>query len=485
MCHYPTPCKPIRQDAVILREPDWAECTSKPRLWKLPIVHNHDPGGQLYVDSNCAHNEYYAVRNRVVFTTPQPSQHNLELLRRKLDTKVDSMLNGRVNSLHTKDTPTEFHPMKPDNVVRYYGPATNKGKMYSEAYKELSKRDVTVQDAKITTFVKAEKLLLSDGDEITSKDPRAIQFRGPVYSAALARYTLALEMPFYRCTPGATKGLSCLDKGKILSDIILEFSDPVYLELDASRFDAHVSEELLKLEHRFYVKLFKCRELHKLLRLQRNNKCYTRNGMCYSLRGGRMSGDMNTALGNNVLQWAMISVWLDECGVKGKFIFDGDDSVIVINRSDLHKMDLSIYESFGMKAKLHVRYALEEVEYCKGRFFGAVPELIFARDPLTALTKDCYTTRLLSTNKELTDYMYTLGCCMAHMYSGVPLMWKLARVIREKYPTGKAHSALAHQWRRGHSTLVSPPSNAARTTLDYYGMSASIQLIVEDSIRCL
>lgn len=482
VCHWPTPVKPIRSDACIIKEPDWAECNSKPRVWKLPIEHNYAPGHQLYVDSSCAHNEYLAVRNRVVFEVRQPDTTSLSLLQKTLDAKVDAMLNGRVCPIHNREEPMSFHPMSEEKVVNYYGPLTSKGKLYSEAYKELSKRDVDARDAKITCFVKAEKLLLENDEEVTSKDPRAIQFRGMVYSAALARYTLALEMPFYRCTPGATKGLSCQEKGNILSDIILNFSDPVYLELDASRFDAHVSDALLRLEHRFYVKLFKSRKLQKLLRLQRTNKCYTRLGMKYSLRGGRMSGDMNTALGNNVLQWAMITTWLNECGVRAEFIFDGDDSVIVIERRDLPKIDVTKYESFGMKAKLKVRYELDEVEYCKGRFFGRVPSLTFARDPLIALTKDCYTTKLLTTKEDLHNYMYTLGACMAHMYSGIPLMWKLASSIRAKYPTGKVHNTLAHEWKRGHSDIVAEPTLHQRATLDYYGMSLASQLMVESSI---
>jgi len=333
-------------------------------------------------------------------------------------------------------------------------------------------------------FVKAEKLPIPALETKLTKDPRAIQFRGIVYSAALARYTLAMERTFYLCTPGATKGKTHVEKGGIMSDIIQKYANPAYLELDCSRFDAHVSKELLRCDHHFYNSWCSDAKLADMLRMQLSNVAYSRTGLKYKLEGGRMSGDMNTALGNNVLQWGMITVWLRQCGIqKFDFVFDGDDSVIVVERKDVHLVDVKIYESyFGMSAKLKVLYDIEKVEYCKGYFFGRIGELIFARSPMVAIHKDRYTTKLLTSQDQVDSYMYTLGLCMAHQYDQVPIMWQMANAIRRRYPKGSIHSSLAHEVARGTGTMARPPLPIHRTTLEFHGVTEAVQLRLEKSI---
>jgi hypothetical protein len=425
-----------------------------------------------------------AARNRVLFPVPKPSQEGIDKLRKLFSLKAKAMRLGTESKHHSGDMPLEFRPMSESAVLNYYGPSTNKARLYSEAYEELKYRSVSARDAKVTMFVKAEKLILEEDESPCVKDPRAIQFRGIAYSARLAQYTLALEMPFYRCTPGATKGLSNADKGIMLSDMISRFVDPVYLELDCSRFDAHVSSKLLSAEHSFYNKVFHSNELRSMLRLQNSNVVYSRHGLKYKLEGGRMSGDMNTALGNNVLQWGMIHTWLSEYEIPYEFVFDGDDSVIVMERKDASKVDPSRYEIlFGMKAKLKMHTSIELVEYCKGHFFGNPGGLTFGRKPLDALLKDSHTTIRFTRKKDLDDYMYTLGCCMVHMYNRVPIMWKLANLIRAKYPHGQFHSLLAHQTKRGVGDLALAPSAADRNTLDFNGCSSTLQRHIEASLR--
>lgn len=466
---------------VEVKTPDWAACEEKARLYKLPIDVTLEDDVDIYVDRACAHNEYAAFRNRVGFPTPKPSSEGIRKLRDLFSLKAKLMISGKE---HKINQPIRFGkpiPWSPEAVVRYYGADTPKGQLYESAYSELRYRPLEPRDSNVTMFVKAEKLL-TDSRHLYG-DPRAIQFRGVVYSAALARYTLALERTFYMCTPGATKGLDSHGKGTVMSDMILKYAQPAYLELDCSRFDAHVSSELLRAEHHFYNCMFSSAPLAGMLRRQLKNKVYSRSGLKYTVEGGRMSGDMNTALGNNVLQWGMITVWLSECGIdKFDFVFDGDDSVIVIERKQVGLVRASLYEEmFGMKAKLKVHHEIELVEYCKGMFFGIPGDLVFGRNPLVSIHKDRYTTKLLTSQQQVNSYMYTLGLCMAHQYDKIPVMWSLANAVRAKYPRGEIHTALRNEVSRGTSTAASAPTHLQRATLEYYGWSEARQTRLEKS----
>lgn len=485
VCHEGQPLKPIRSTAHLDKSPDWAACKEGPRLWKLPVDVVTEDNRSLYVDRACCHNEFISFRNRVAFEVPQPSKHGIKQLRDLFKMKARHLNLGVTSPINDPVRMGPIHPWSERAVLDYYGINTPKGKIYKEAYHELQFRPLNEKDARVNMFVKAEKLPIDSLEDPLTKDPRAIQFRAPVYSAQLAKYTLALEKTFYLTTPGATKGMDGAAKGRTLSDMISKYADPVFLELDCSRFDAHVSTQLLKCEHSFYNHVYSDAGLARMLRMQLINRGWTRTGMRYTVKGGRMSGDMNTALGNNVLQWGMINVWLKECGVnKFDFIFDGDDSVIVIESTVVDLISEDIYNKlFGMKAKLKVVRALSDIEYCKGHFFGEVGDLKFGRDPMVAILKDIYTTKLLVNNKQLSDYMYTLGLCMAHQYSRIPIMWKLANEIRAKYPSGSVAQSLIGEYNRGHAFKAEPPPLSYRSTLDSYGWSIAHQLRIEKSIK--
>lgn len=463
--------KPMTSCARITREPDRAECQERDRLWQLPICFEVPDRQVVEVSRGCAHNELLAFTNRVAYVDPNPSPDGVAMLRKLFTSKAKSMLSDM-----------SIYPWSQQQVLKYYGENTPKASIFRRAYQELQHREVEPGDARITMFVKAEKLLAPE-TSAERNDPRAIQFRGPTFSAELARYTLALERQFYQHTEGATKGLDCHGKGRVLSELIQEFANPCFIELDCSRFDAHVSESLLKTEHHFYNVIFSSPKLVRLLRMQLKNKGYTRTGLKYQVTGKRMSGDMNTALGNNILQWGMISVWLNLYSIRYKFVFDGDDSVIVVEREDVHNIQASDYERmFGMKAKMKVLYDISDVEYCKGRFFGEVPNLLFSRDPMAALFKDAVTTKLLVTKSQLNNYMHTLGVCMSHQYDRVPVMWALANAIRKAYPFGKLDPTFSQQVKRGTAYEARPPLPEHRATLSWYGWSESEQINIERSL---
>lgn len=196
--------------------------------------------------------------------------------------------------------------------------------------------------------------------------------------------------------------------------------------LDASRFDQHVSRPALEWEHSVYNSCYHDSELAKLLRWQIDNVgvAYTPDGRInYQVDGCRMSGDMNTALGNCLLMCALVWQLLRERAICGELVNNGDDCVVIIERSDLQKFSFGIHSwfleyGFSMKVEDPV-FVFEHIQFCQMQpvFDGARWRLV--RDPRIALDKDGINLR--PGNQRFEDWLRTVGECGLAITSGIPI----------------------------------------------------------------
>lgn len=168
-----------------------------------------------------------------------------------------------------------------------------------------------------------------------------------------------------------SKGLTIDQTGRLIARKWHKFNHPVAVGIDASRFDQHVSKQALEWEHSIYNKLFQSAELAAALKWQIYNVGFARcKGGCikYSKEGSRMSGDMNTALGNCLLMCCLVMAYMDSKNIPYDFINNGDD-VVLFMESDKVKVldDLPLWFSqmgFDMVVEAPV-YSLEEIEFCQ------------------------------------------------------------------------------------------------------------------------
>ena len=191
----------------------------------------------------------------------------------------------------------------------YFG---RKRVIYERAVAELHSRGYKDSGAEIKAFVKAEKInFTAKGDPA----PRLIQPRSPVYNACLGRYLKKFEKRLFRGFeaafgyPVVLKGLNADGVGRALETNWKSFVKPVAVGLDASRFDQHVSQEALRFEHSVYNSVFGSPELARLLRAQLRNKgigVAADGHVRYKTDGCRMSGDINTGMGNCLLMSLMV-----------------------------------------------------------------------------------------------------------------------------------------------------------------------------------
>jgi hypothetical protein len=278
----------------------------------------------------------------------------------------------------------------------------DKLKRYKDAIAKLSGKSITRKISYINFFIKAEKTNFTRKPNAV---PRAIQPRTPEYCALLGRYLKHLEHHYYDAVAEIfkevtiTKGLNADEVGALVARKFSKFSTPVAVGWDAERFDEHVHLDTLKWEHSLYWKLYSGpdrSELKRLLSYQLMNKgfAYTKDGyqVKYEVSGGRMSGDMNTALGNCLIMCAMVYYITKECGItRYELLNNGDDCVLILEESDLWKVRdfprLFLDFGFSMKMEEAVR-EIEHIVFCQSHPVWVNGSYRMCRQVRTALCKD-------------------------------------------------------------------------------------------------
>lgn len=374
---------------------------------------------EYFVQNDCQHNQLLAAVNRVACEWPQPSRRALCELRQ---------VGGDLSRYLGKREKIPFEVWG----AKYTG---MKRARYLRAVTSLADTPISRRDAVIQAFVKLEKL--SD----PYKDPRMIQARSARFNVEVGNYLKAFEHDLYHVRgagpmakwfpPGRAivKGMNPVARGALIEAHWLSLKRPVQLALDCSRFDGHVSEPMLRFEHGVYERLFNYDPyLVSLLARQRRNICYTKSGLKYTVCGRRMSGDMNTALGNCVLMICMMAVAMKRLGLKPnqwRMADDGDDCCIMVEEemADVVKVGLrDVFVEFGQDLKVEsVARELGKVSLCASKpvRVGGVRTMVIEPKRIIGKTRVGLRAR---DPKFRADYVATVGVGLLAMHSGVPVL---------------------------------------------------------------
>lgn len=292
------------------------------------------------------------------------------------------------------------------------------------------------EDSFVKAFIKFEK---TDRTIKTDPVPRVISPRDPKYNIRVGRYLLPLEKRIFKSirrmfkseSPVVIKGLNAEASANALRSKWDSFVDPVAVGLDASRFDQHVSFDALRWEHRVYARCFKGKHrerLLSLLRWQLVNRCSAEapDGIVeYRVRGTRMSGDMNTSLGNCVLMCSMIYAYLKAKGVEGQLANNGDDCVVFMERCDLARFSEGLDEWFtSLGFTMAVEPAVDEfeqVEFCQTKPVFDGHGWVMCRNPSTAITKDSVMLKCWDSPKLFRGWLDAVGTGGISLTGGLPV----------------------------------------------------------------
>jgi hypothetical protein len=380
---------------------------------------------------------------------------------------------------------------------------------YAAAVASLRILALQVKDSWVKAFVKAEKLNLSKKSDPA---PRMISPRSPRFNVCLGVFIRPAEAVICRAIaavfggPTVMKGYNAVQMAAHLFTMWCSFTSPIAVGLDASRFDQHVSVQALEWEHSVYLWMFRQgpdSKLAGLLRAQLRNhvKCFAPEGsVAYMVEGTRMSGDMNTSLGNCLLMCAMVYAYAKYVGVRVRLANNGDDCVVFMESRDEVRFNTGLNAwflemGFTMKVEDTVR-VFEHVEFCQTKPVCVDGTYVMCRSPHVGLAKDSICLQPSNDSHFITSYeqwareVGTAGCALA---SGMPVMQS---VYLRMSQMGKQRSKTWTQGLSGHSGLmigakgmaskVRPPSATTRYSFWLaWGITPDEQVALEASAAAL
>lgn len=340
-------------------------------------------------------------------------------------------------------------------VSSYTGP---RRASYDLAAQTLDTQPLTKRDSYLSTFVKAEKINCTLKPDPA---PRVIQPRGQRYNIEVGRYLKPLEPRLMKaidklwgeCT--AIKGYTVEKVGRIFESKASKFANPCFVGLDASRFDQHCSRQALEWEHSVYNNIFRDPYLKELLEWQLVNRgtAFTPDGkLKYTVEGCRMSGDMNTSMGNYLIMSCLIYQFCHDVGLTASLANCGDDCVLFLEKEDLGKLKTLpawfIKMGYSMKVEKPV-YCLEEVEFCQMHPVLTSRGYIMVRRPDTVLTKDCCVVRGNMTSSKLEDWLGSQRVGGLSLAGDVPVLAAFYKCFPQKDSSMLSDYSAPHKFQAG------------------------------------
>jgi len=279
-------------------------------------------------------------------------------------------------------------------------------------------------------FTKWEKF--TDDGAMLDGCVRLIQHRSDEYCYTLARYLKPVEKALLysrrRGDREFAKGMTPAQRARRLQRMD-KWADTVWLELDHSRYDAHLQEGIRKHAREYFCQYYKNdTKLRHLLLQQRDNKFRSATGIRYKMRGTMCSGDYNTSLEDNAINLAIL-LYLMRKVPDAEFLVDGDDSVISLSARDLINVDYNDLTKACLTTKRFIKNQLTEVDFCQCRplMIGGHPRLV--RNPFRVISRAPYTIKRYQSEMVYRRLLKAVALCELSCNVGVPVLQSFAECL--------------------------------------------------------
>lgn len=369
--------------------------------FEIPILNKLD----VIIMNNCIHNEIKGIHNRYLKKTPSLGELDGKIIDRIID-ELEAKMRPHFDSHFDVN---EFMSDKKGAL----------GNRYKAAANALIKDGFSLEgDSDIAAFVKLEKFS-------EMKAPRMILGRNPKFNILYAKYVQPLERAFFELEEVCNKCnyAQCGEKfGKLKGGW--------YIENDMSKFEASQRiEMLLNIEYRLYKRFFPHDDtFDKLFAAKVIKKIRTANGVFIKFIGCRGSGDMDTSLGNGVLNYVACRYFQIYNGIDGfGLMLKGDDSVMGAPSGRVDYKNTFI--NFGFDAKLVVRKVASDVEFCSGKFIMTTPSVYYYVQNLNKILSNIPTIINNRFFTSMADYFYSLGYMYSVIYKGIPVYQDMAEFL--------------------------------------------------------
>jgi len=358
----------------------------------------------------------------------------------------------------------EPHPFVPLEMIPglYIGPKRKRNQSAVDSFRSVPLREL---DAHISAHTKVEKVNVALGimcvggkaHHLHAKDPRVIQARTPRYNVKLAqylklnehRYFSAIDIAYSRFNAKQDfsrtimKGLNAAQQGKEIAAKWAMFQNPIAVRIDAKRFDQHCSPLVIRFEHTFYkrglARLLNAdqqRELAWLLQRQLANKCFGRchDGTIKYTAHGRMSGDLNTGLGNVVIMCSLMYGYFSHVRnnvardfpaldpIQLQLVNNGDDCCVIVEREHLDYVTSALEDWFlryGFEMDIEgLAHSLEQIKFCQSHPIWTPHGHVMVRAMPMSFAKDSIN---LDPRVDFDTWRTNIGTCGLALTAGIPM----------------------------------------------------------------
>jgi hypothetical protein len=387
-----------------------------------------------YVHNNCVGNEEASLCNRHLQELPEPTREGIRGMRR--------------HALRAMAVFEPVAPISPEEFWKdYSGPKRSR---YVNAWESLKTQPLRRSDAYLSSFIKAEK---TNPFAKCNPDPRLIQARSPRYNIEVGRWLRPMFKQFKKLkdpvgTRIIVKGLNMVDRAALAVEKWSRFDCPVWIKMDASRFDAHLALPKLLILHSVYNHCARDREFARRLAWQRKNRGRTAGGIRYTSIGRRCSGDFDTGDGNSLDMTFEVKDVMEYLGIhKWAGSIDGDDVGIIIERKHLGYFRKNISQAFlrlGTEMKVEgIAFELSEVSQCQSSLLELEPcKWLFVRDWKKVLSQDTSGMKHWGQPSVVRSMLKTVGIGSLAMFVGLPILQEYALALLRLGGNSKVRSDL-------------------------------------------
>lgn len=377
---------------------------------------------------------------------------------------------------------------------------------------------LTRRDRRISAFAKKEMLLIKENKPFEKMIPRVVQAGTPKFNLVFGVFVRPIEERIYHAIDSmynevtgspdhvrtVMKGLNAMEQGAQIAYKWNKFKRPVFVPLDAKRFDQCVNVPLLKVQHDAMTKCYPNRKHKKQLRfcldatLKRECVGKAMDGIVkYKLEGGLCSGETTTALtGVFVMCVSIFAYLVYELKFANFEVIDGgDDAGIILEADQLYRLE-NLNEYFlalGLRMTIGKPVTvMEEIEFCSTQPVFDGQHWRMVRDPRVSVTKDATSLKPLGSQTELANYLNSVGKGGLSLTGGIPLLQEYyssmirnatTLIGRKKFKDIKLEGGLYYLSRR-MTERYSPVSVEARVSFyKAFGILPDLQIEMEQEYR--
>lgn len=453
----------------------------------------------IYTCERCGCNEIISLYNRHLNTTehliyedvtdPDGYKHTEELP--MCDVIRSAFLTGISNfeRLFEESIP-ELNKITAAQVVS--NKVQSKRKLYASAARTLQHKPISHKDAINKSFIKNERFVYSRDDNM--KAPRMIQAASPRFNIELQRYITPIENYFFHRPMHkkfSTKGLNQYQCARLLRNRWDNYNDPVAILLDHTEFDSRQNTIYRKLECELYQQFYPNDDyLAQLLSYcDEFNYGTTSHGIQYEVKGSRPSGTVITSIGNSIINYCVITHWLQNiCHIANSdIIVNGDDSVVIMERKFIDLLDYNALGLYGFDTKYSIAYDFEKIDYCQCRPVKTINGWLMVRSPQRVIERStvCINKDYCSDIDKFRRWLHTVGYCEGTLNAGVPILQSFCQMLQRQH-THKIHIDSDITYRQIKTSLNYVITDEARLSFySAYDITISRQLEIEHYFDCL